>query len=86
MMNASWSMVLWYTATPKFSSSVQHFAAGVVFAAVATDLIPIILSHEIRWLIAVGFAIGVAIILSTKWFAEKISNSDKTSNRLPTSL
>lgn len=47
---------------PFMESNVQHFAAGVVFAAVASELLPDIHSRAPSMVI-VGFALGVATML-----------------------
>ncbi|AML48077.1 zinc transporter [Coxiella burnetii] len=72
--------------SPSLTSAVQHFAAGVVFAAVAAELIPVLLHHHIRWIIVIGFAAGVFVMLLTEWFADKLSTSTRHFKRLPLSL
>jgi ZIP family zinc transporter len=47
---------------PQMESNVQHFAAGVVIAAVAAELLPD-LHDEASTIVVVGFAIGVATML-----------------------
>ncbi|WP_433634355.1 ZIP family metal transporter [Halomicrococcus sp. NG-SE-24] len=47
---------------PQMESNVQHFAAGVVFAAVAAELLPDIHSRAPS-VVVVGFTIGVATML-----------------------
>jgi ZIP family zinc transporter len=47
---------------PQMESNVQHFAAGVVFAAVAAELLPDIHSRA-PLVVVVGFTIGVATML-----------------------
>ncbi len=49
-------------------SSFQHLAAGVVFAAVAGELLPKIM-HEAKPVpVVIGFVAGVALMLGIKWF------------------
>jgi ZIP family zinc transporter len=74
------------TPSEKTSSIVQHFSAGVVIAAVAIELIPYIIQHEIRWVTAVGFAIGVLVMLLTDEFAEHLSEKQNAIGHLPISL
>ncbi len=51
---------------PKVRSAVQHFAAGLVFAAVAVAILPGMI-HERKPVAAfIGFAIGVALMLLVK--------------------
>jgi len=48
-------------------SAIQHFAAGVVFSVVAVDLLPHILRlHGDVWEVAIGFALGVAVMLTVE--------------------
>jgi ZIP family zinc transporter len=47
---------------PQMESNVQHFAAGVVTAAVAAELLPEVHGRA-PWLVVVGFAIGVVTML-----------------------
>lgn len=51
-------------------SSLQHFAAGVVFAAVAVELVPEMLKDEHTLALCVGFALGVLTMLGTKSLVE----------------
>ncbi len=49
---------------PRLASAVQHFAAGVVFAAVAGEILPG-MSHGAHLpAVVVGFVIGVALMLA----------------------
>lgn len=48
---------------PTVRSGVQHFAAGVVFAAVAGELLPEVLRIHKPAQVAVGFALGIALML-----------------------
>lgn len=74
---------LLYTPGPRVRSSIQHFAAGLVFAAVAVELLPeITAKHDLLSLVA-GFLAGVILMLSIKWFSEgrgkkKVNEDDKS--------
>lgn len=48
-------------------SALLHFAAGVVFAVVAVDLLPGLLQAKLAIWTAVGFAAGVALMLAVRW-------------------
>lgn len=67
---------------PRLTSAVQHFAAGVVFAAVAGEILPD-MSHGARLpAVVIGFVIGVAGMLSLgAWErrAEEAADSEPTS-------
>ena len=56
---------------PKTSSAIQHFAGGVVFAAVATELLPDIIHERAQFPIGIGFALGIAVMLGVKRLAER---------------
>lgn len=49
-------------------SGVQHFAAGVVLAAVAGEVLPQLRERGPLWLIVVGFAAGVAVLVGMRHF------------------
>ena len=56
---------LFFDPGPRVRSSIQHFAAGLVFAAVAAELLPKILeAHSLVATIS-GFVIGVGLMLDT---------------------
>ena len=59
------------TPSEKVRSFVQHFAAGVVFAVVAGELLPEITREHRPLGVAIGFAIGVLLMLAVRQFAEK---------------
>ncbi len=52
---------------PSVRAATQHFAAGVVFAAVAIELLPALGHTQQQLTIAIGFLIGVFSMLSIKW-------------------
>jgi ZIP family zinc transporter len=52
---------------PKVRSGVQHFAAGLVFAAAATELVPDLSHEHHRIAIAVGFTVGLALMLAVEF-------------------
>lgn len=51
-------------------SLVQHFAAGLVFAAVSTEILPDIMHEHDPVATVLGFAVGVGLMLTVKYFAE----------------
>jgi len=51
---------------PNLMSAIQHFAAGVVFAAAAGEILPDVMQRGSPWATAIGGAIGVAVMLSVK--------------------
>ncbi|NHN49527.1 hypothetical protein G9464_18310 [Halostella sp. JP-L12] len=61
--------------SPQMESNVQHFAAGVVFAAVAAELLPDIHTRA-PGVVVVGFAIGVATMLGIHRLSKTIEKRD----------
>ncbi len=52
--------------------TVQHFAAGVVFAAVALELLPELVTNMQLLPLIIGFSSGVALMLVVRWGSEKL--------------
>jgi zinc transporter, ZIP family len=61
-------------------SSVQHFAAGIVFAAVALELLPDIMHERSPAAAVVGFVIGIGLMLGVKTLTEKIGEKQSAEN------
>ena len=61
----------------RLRSSVQHFAAGIVFAAVALELLPDIMHERSPIAAVIGFVIGIGLMLGVKMLTEK--SGEKTS-------
>ncbi|MGM9319646.1 ZIP family metal transporter [Deinococcus aquaticus] len=55
-------------------SFVQHFAAGVVFAVVAGELLPEITAGHQPLGVVIGFALGVAVMLLVRQWAERLED------------
>lgn len=60
---------------PKFSSAVQHFAAGVVFAAVALELIPKIDGGIAWYRVALSFSLGVLVMIGLDYWSNRMEQS-----------
>ncbi len=56
---------------PRFSSYFQHFAAGVVFAALATEVLPDVMHEKAPVAAIIGFACGTALMLLIRWLTTK---------------
>ena len=54
-------------------SAVQHFAAGVVFAALATELLPEVIHRRLPLQTIAAFAVGVVVMLMMQAFTAKKS-------------
>ena len=55
---------------PTLVSAIQHFAAGVVFAAAAGEILPDIMHRGSPWATVIGGAIGVVAMLLVKQLEE----------------
>jgi ZIP family zinc transporter len=51
---------------PTLVSAIQHFAAGVVFAAAAGEILPDVMHRGSPWATVIGGAIGVVVMLLVK--------------------
>lgn len=56
----------------KVTSGIQHFAAGVVFAAVAVEVLPDLRADGHLVSVVIAFAVGVAALLALSRFSEKL--------------
>lgn len=57
-------------------AGVQHFAAGVVMAAVAGEVLPDLRSRGPLWLIVIGFSAAVALLLLLRQFEHDDEHDD----------
>ena len=55
---------------PMLVSAIQHFAAGVVFAAAAGEILPDVMHRGSPWATVIGGAIGVVAMLLVKQLEE----------------
>ncbi len=72
---ASGAACSWIPISKMSASAFQHFAAGVVFAAVATELLPLVVSSPLKIDIAAGFLIGMAAMLAIRLIDQKSTSS-----------
>ena len=75
-----------YTPGRALSSTFQHFAAGVVFAAVAVELVPQLISSRELVPLIVGFAAGVGLMLGVRWMIGRLETADGRPHSRPTGL
>lgn len=61
--------------TPRARSAVQHFAAGLVFSAVAGELIPDLIRAKRAVALIAGFAVGVAAMLALAQLTRRLEKS-----------
>jgi len=63
-------------------SVVQHFTSGLLFAVVATELLPDVMHRRLPFATIIGFALGVAVMLWIKAFsARREKNASNASTR-----
>jgi zinc transporter, ZIP family len=67
-------------------SAVQHFAAGVVIAAVASDLIPEVERIGRTAGILAGFAAGGLFMIGLKWLVLRFEKKEKARHKLPVGI
>ena len=60
---------------PNAISAVQHFAAGVVFAAAAGELLPDLMHRKSAVATIVGGAVGIVVMLSVKAVGERVKGA-----------
>ena len=66
---------VWRSPGSQLRSIVQHFAAGVVFAAAAGELLPEVVHEKSVWAVVIGGGLGIIAMLTVKQFAEKAEGS-----------
>lgn len=64
---------------PKAISLTQHLTAGVVFAAVAIELLPKILKTHTPIRVAIGFSLGIALMVLIKTMTNRIEKTNQLS-------
>lgn len=67
-------------------SAIQHFAAGVIFAALATELLPDLVHRRLPWVTLAGFTLGVVVMLGLKKLTEGKGEAGVASTSQPASL
>lgn len=67
------------------TSGIQHFAAGVVFAVVAAELLPDVKKQHAPAEMAVSFGLGVAVMLGLRVLAQRLEKK-RSGGSLPWGL
>lgn len=83
---AGGAIALWRTMPPRLISAVQHFAAGVLFCALSTELLPDLVHRKMPWVTLLGFTLGVIVMLLVKHFAENFGQRGLIKSQQPISL
>ncbi|MBE7940698.1 MULTISPECIES: hypothetical protein [Ramlibacter] len=71
--------------SPAVTAAIQHFAAGIVFAATALELLPKERT-EAAIPVIVGFAIGIALMLGLRILEQKLEGRSGGAGGIPTGL
>lgn len=79
-------IALWRPLKPNIVSAIQHFAAGLLFCALATELLPDLAHRKMPWVTLLGFTLGVTVMLLVKHFAENFGQKGLIKSQQPTSL
>ena len=66
---------------PQLGSAIQHFAAGMVFAAVAIELLPDVVSKHAPLATILGFSLGVALMLCVRWLGNRAEGTGKKTTK-----
>ncbi|MCP1546737.1 ZIP family metal transporter [Methylorubrum extorquens] len=74
------------TLPPLAQSAIQHFAAGVVFAAIATEIVPDVMHGGAPQAALAGFAIGVALMFGLRAVAERLEAAGGERSTYPLGL
>ncbi|CDZ76970.1 ZIP Zinc transporter [Legionella massiliensis] len=75
-----------YQPGSKLTSATQHFAAGVVFAAVAKELLPKLGADNAPIALVIGFSLGVISMLFLKKVSEKLTENEEKSTGISLGL
>lgn len=59
-------LAVWRPPGPSLRSAILHFAAGVVFSVAAVEILPLIVQEHSPVVVALGFALGVALMLALR--------------------
>lgn len=83
---AGGALSLWRAPGPRLGSAIQHFTAGVLFAALATELLPDLVHRQQPWITLAGFSLGVVAMLVIKHVTEKLAQKGDAKTDSPASL
>lgn len=71
---------------PAVSSAIQHFSAGVIFSALATELLPDVMHRRMPIVTLIGFTLGVIAMLLIKHWTSREEKQQEGAKSQPTSL
>lgn len=74
--------LLWHPSHPA-RRMIQHFAAGVILAALATELLSEIAREHARpWILVVWFALGSLFMFGMKLVTDRLEEKDAAKEKL----
>lgn len=79
-------IALYFTPSDKLRAFLLHFAAGIIFAVVAVEILPDIVHRNIPIDIIIGFSLGVLTMALVKSFSEKMEDKHSAETTLPWGL
>lgn len=79
-------IALFWSPSTKIRSAVQHFAAGAVLAAVATNVVPEVERMGTLPGIIGGFVAGGLVMIGLKWVVVRFEHEEEKKNKLPVGL
>lgn len=79
-------IALFWSPGVKIRSAIQHFAAGAVLAAVASNVIPEVERMGTLMGIVGGFVAGGLLMIGLKWVVIRFEHQEKKKNKLPVGL
>ncbi|MFD1470256.1 ZIP family metal transporter [Hymenobacter caeli] len=82
VMIAGAALAVWRAPGPKLRSAILHFAAGVIFSVVAVELLPDIVQHHAPYEVALGFGLGVAVMLGLRYFTQHLEKQESANSTL----
>lgn len=80
------AIAAWRAPGERARSVIQHFAAGVVLAAVAGELLPEMTKEHRPLGVVIGFILGVGLMLGVKLVTERIEARDGAASGAKTGL
>jgi ZIP family zinc transporter len=79
-------IALFWSPKAKARSAIQHFAAGAVLAAVASNVVPEVERIGTLTGIIGGFVAGGLVMIAIKWLVVRFEREEKRSHNLPVGL
>ncbi len=79
-------IAVWKRVTDGVAGFIQHFAGGVVFAAVAGEVLPSLRAQHSLGSVLIGFTIGVAVVVALGTYEKRIEERQGTTTGLPKAL